>query len=101
MDSKELRDRESNKSDQPEAAKNWHRSLRPDIMVCDATCTRGDCVTSQVLRAEFAILCPCCGSIYDLAGRVFTGPAPSNLRVPPYRYIDGATIDFSIPATPA
>jgi ubiquinol-cytochrome c reductase iron-sulfur subunit len=90
------RDRDSNQSLQPKWAKNWHRSLRPEIMVFDAVCTRGDCMTSDMGRSDFTMLCPCCGSRYDLAGRVLSGPAPSNLTVPPYRFIDEATIEFVV-----
>ncbi len=90
-----FRDRDSNQSSQPVWAKNWHRSLRPEIMVCDGLCSRGDCVLSQPGGFDSdAIVCPCCGSRYDLAGRVFAGPAPHNLSVPPYRFVDETTIEF-------
>jgi Rieske Fe-S protein len=46
-------------------------------------------------RIELEMVCPCCGSRYDLAGRVFEGPAPTNLRVPPYRFVDETTIEFT------
>lgn len=91
-------DADSNASPQPAWAKNWHRSLRPEIMVCAATCTRGDCkvrrTTDATIRVVDTLQCPCCGARYDLAGRVFSGPARENLRVPPYRFIGPGTIEF-------
>jgi ubiquinol-cytochrome c reductase iron-sulfur subunit len=93
-----FRDRDSDELQQPGLAQNWHRSLRPEIMVCDLGCTREGCVMSRNLAStdsfEDSFVCPCCGSRYDLAGRAFSGPAPHNLRVPPYRFIDATTIEF-------
>ena len=87
-----LRDRNSEISSQPESAKNSHRSLRPEIMVCVGWCTH-DTVLLALFQEE--ILCPACGSHFDLAGRVYSGwPALKNLRVPPHRYIDDNTIEF-------
>lgn len=83
------RDRDSQEPRQPEWAKNWHRSLRAEIMVCEAMCTREGCVVSRTnslqskIAFENAFQCTCCGSRYDLAGRIFSGPAQHNLRVPP------------------
>ncbi len=91
-----FRDRASVESRQPAWAKNWHRSLRPEIMICEVRCTRGDCVVSEMFREDLLMICPCCGSRYDLAGRAVMGPAPSNLRVPPYRFVDETTIEFPI-----
>lgn len=91
-------DADSAVSRQPAWAKNWHRSLRPEIMVCVATCTRGDCIvrrtTDAMTRVVDTLQCPCCGSRYDLSGRIFSGPARENLRVPPYRFIGPGTIEF-------
>lgn len=95
------RDRDSREPQQPEWAKNWHRSLRAEIMVCEAMCTREGCVVSRTnsfqskIALETALQCTCCGSRYDLAGRIFSGPAQHNLRVPPYRFIDATTIEFT------
>lgn len=88
------RDRYSEKSVQPEWAKNWHRSLKPEIMICEGRCTHDGCV---MRREQFSneLRCPCCGSRYDLAGRAFTGPAPANLKVPNYRYINETEIEFT------
>lgn len=90
-----LRDPNSEMSLQPEACRNRHRSLRPEILVAIGQCTHLGC--PPVLRAgngpfgEF--LCPCHTSKFDLAGRVFSeGPALTNLTVPAYRFEDAATV---------
>jgi ubiquinol-cytochrome c reductase iron-sulfur subunit len=94
-----LRDPESsNAGQQPEYARNVHRSIRPEILVLNVHCTHLGCVP-QVLpeigpqpfdsdwRGGF--FCPCHRSTFDLAGRVFSGvPAVLNLLVPPYSFID-------------
>ena len=87
--SRVLRDPTSTWSEQPLDAKNWHRSLRPEIGVFVGTCTRGDCVVHRQGSAspDARYLCPCCGAAYDFAGQIFSGPAPRNLRVPPHRLI--------------
>lgn len=97
FDGHAFRDRDSSAPRQPVWAQNWHRSLRPEIMVCDGMCTHGDCVLAQPRSFEpNSISCPCCGSRFDLAGRAYYGPAPSNLLVPPYRFIDATTIEFAV-----
>jgi len=88
------RDPESKNSLQPEWARNWHRSLRPEFMICAATCTRGDCNVVRISAENDELLCPCCASRYDLAGRIKTGPAQANLRVPPHRFISTTEIEF-------
>jgi ubiquinol-cytochrome c reductase iron-sulfur subunit len=65
-------------------------------MIFDAMCTRGDCVLSEMERSVGKALCPCCGTRYDLAGRVLAGPAPHNLPVPPHRFVDETTIEFTV-----
>ncbi|MEX0975655.1 MAG: ubiquinol-cytochrome c reductase iron-sulfur subunit [Woeseia sp.] len=88
-----LRDPDSAESDQPEYAVNEHRSIRPEYLVVEGSCTHLGCAP----LAEFDVrardnwfggfFCPCHGSRFDLAGRVYSGvPAPTNLRVPPYRF---------------
>jgi len=94
----ELRDPGSNElSQQPHYAKNMHRSINPEYMIMVGICTHLGCAPTY--RPEMApadlgqdwkggFFCPCHGSIYDLAGRVFAGvPAPSNLVVPPYHFV--------------
>src|SRR5579862_1512162 len=91
-----LKDPKSKESDQPAYAQNERRSLRPDIAVLIATCTHLGCLPKQhfqpgdtVLGADWpgGFLCPCHGSRFDMAGRVFNGsPASTNLRIPPYSF---------------
>jgi len=98
----DLRDPESDVSDQPEYAKNEVRSLKPEILVLVANCTHLGCVPTdrfEVAPADLGadwvggFFCPCHGSKFDLAGRVFAGvPAPTNLSVPPYRFLSDNTI---------
>jgi ubiquinol-cytochrome c reductase iron-sulfur subunit len=93
----ELRDPLSNESIQPEYSKNPVRSVKPEIFIAVGLCTHLGC--SPTFRPEVAppdlgdkwkggFFCPCHGSWFDLAGRVYRGvPAPTNLEIPPYRYI--------------
>ena len=74
---------------QPDACRNRHRSLRPEIFVAVGLCTHQGCPPNLRLgsggRGEF--LCPCHTSRYDLAGRVYReGPALTNLVIPAYRF---------------
>ena len=92
-----LRDPNSDKSVQPPYCKNRYRSIKPEIFVAVGICTHLGC--SPTYRPEVAppdlgkdwlggFFCPCHGSSFDLAGRVFKKvPAPTNLVVPPYRYV--------------
>lgn len=94
----ELRDPESKESLQPENCKNAARSIKPEIFVAVGLCTHLGC--SPTFRPEVSppdlgdkwkggFFCPCHGSWFDLAGRVYQGvPAPTNLEVPPYRYVN-------------
>ena len=98
----ELRDPSSNESIQPPSSKNPGRSMRPEIFVAVGLCTHLGC--SPTFRPEIApvdlgekwhggFFCPCHGSWFDLAGRVYRGvPAPTNLEIPPYRYISDTRI---------
>jgi ubiquinol-cytochrome c reductase iron-sulfur subunit len=97
-----LRDPLSKDSEQPPYAANEHRSIRPAYLVLEGVCTHLGCAPMprfEVAPADLGpqwpggFLCPCHGSKFDLAGRVFAGvPAPTNLGVPPYRYINDNTI---------
>ncbi len=83
----ELRDPNSRVDQQPSFAKNPWRSRRPDIAVLVGVCTHLGCIPQYQAQKDF--YCPCHGSVFDLAGRVFKGvPAPINLEVPPYYYLD-------------
>lgn len=101
-DSAHLADPDSEFDAQPEYAKNADRSIKPEYLVVVGVCTHLGC--SPTYRPEIAppdlgsdwdggFFCPCHGSKFDLAGRVYAGvPAPTNLEIPPYRYVDDGTI---------
>ena len=97
-----LADPNSNKSQQPEYAKNEHRSIKDNVLVMVGICTHLGC--SPTYRPEIApadlgpewlggFFCPCHQSKFDLAGRVYSGvPAPTNLPVPPHKYVTATKI---------
>jgi ubiquinol-cytochrome c reductase iron-sulfur subunit len=102
-----LRDPASENPDQqPQYAQNPHRSIRPEIAVLVGTCTHLGC--SPLFRPELqpqpfdsewqgGFYCPCHNSRFDLAGRVYQGvPAPTNLLVPPYRFVDENRITIGL-----
>ena len=84
---------------QPEYAANEARSVRPEYLVIEGACTHLGCAPMPQFELGTVMgkiepdwsggfFCPCHGSKFDLAGRVFKGvPAPTNLRVPPYRFV--------------
>ncbi|MFM9863725.1 MAG: ubiquinol-cytochrome c reductase iron-sulfur subunit [Micropepsaceae bacterium] len=93
-----FRDLSSTQSKQPDNAKNWHRSLKPEIMVCIANCTREGCLVSRTAWASEpadVLRCLCCGATFDLAGHIFSGPARHNLTVPNHRFIGDQEIEFN------
>jgi ubiquinol-cytochrome c reductase iron-sulfur subunit len=89
-------------SQQPAYCQNPHRSIKPEILVAVGICTHLGC--SPTYRPEVApadlgpdwkggFFCPCHGSLFDLAGRVYAGvPAPTNLVIPPYHFLDDTTV---------
>lgn len=94
-----LRDPDSKEPQQPGYAANLYRSIKPEYLVLIGICTHLGCVpmyrpepgAEDLGGSEWkgGFFCPCHGSKYDLAGRVFKGvPAPLNLVVPPYEYLD-------------
>jgi ubiquinol-cytochrome c reductase iron-sulfur subunit len=95
-------DPQSDVKQQPEYAKNEFRSLKPDLMVLVGVCTHLGCspqLKSGEAKAEMGgdwaggFYCPCHGSKFDFAGRVYKGsPAPINLEVPPYEYVSDGTL---------
>jgi len=97
-----LSDPNSKDSVQPDFAKNEDRSLKPDVLVLVGICTHLGCSPQEKPaddKGEMGsdwqggFLCPCHGSKFDLAGRVYKGsPAPINLEVPPYTYLSDSTI---------
>ncbi len=93
----DLRDAQSEESEQPEFATNEYRSAKPEYLVVVGQCTHLGCAPVERFEIQPADLgpewlggfyCPCHGSKFDLAGRVYKGvPAPLNLAVPPYRFV--------------
>jgi len=91
-----LRDPESKRSIQPEYAKNRFRSINDSYVVLLGSCTHLGCVPLYKPKPgsvdsdwQGGFFCPCHGSKFDLAGRVYKGvPAPTNLPVPPHKYLN-------------
>lgn len=94
-------------SQQPLYAQNATRSIKPALLVLVGICTHLGCSPSQRLEAGPAsglgdnwpggFFCPCHGSKFDLAGRVFKNvPAPINLEVPPYNYLSDTRIIIGV-----
>lgn len=91
-----LSDPNSEVMQQPPYAENWHRSINPEYAVMVGICTHLGCLPSYFPQPSTdnpvpdwpgGYFCPCHGSKYDLAGRVYSGvPAPYNLPVPPYHF---------------
>ena len=98
----ELRDPESKEEQQPAYVKGEARAIKPEFMVMVGSCTHLGC--SPTFRPDHpapevdanwqgGFFCPCHGSKFDLSGRVYKGvPAPLNLLVPPYKYVNDNTI---------
>jgi ubiquinol-cytochrome c reductase iron-sulfur subunit len=97
-----LSDPDSTVHQQPPYAQNWHRSLNTDYTVLVGVCTHLGCLpgympspsaTTPVPNWPGGYFCPCHGSKYDLAGRVYSGvPAPYNLPIPPYYFPNATTL---------
>ena len=98
----EVRDPDSDIDQQPQYAKNEYRSIKPEYLVVIGLCTHLGCSPNyftaedqQDLGPDWkgGFFCPCHGSRFDLAGRVYKGvPAPANLVVPPYRFVTDSRI---------
>jgi ubiquinol-cytochrome c reductase iron-sulfur subunit len=97
-----LQDPSSKHSEQPKYAENETRAQKADIMVMEGVCTHLGC-SPQLKPTEAkgemgadwvgGFYCPCHGSKFDYAGRVFRGaPAPTNLKVPPYTFVSDNTL---------
>ncbi|WCN09089.1 ubiquinol-cytochrome c reductase iron-sulfur subunit [Marinomonas mediterranea] len=109
-----LADPESSRSQQPDNTRNTFRSIRPEIAVYVGRCTHLGCtpnyrpliassasegMVSKELGEDWygGFFCPCHGSKFDLAGRVYKNmPAPTNLEVPPYRFIGDDVLEIGI-----
>jgi ubiquinol-cytochrome c reductase iron-sulfur subunit len=97
-----LSDPNSTVRQQPDYAANWNRSIKPEFLVLVGVCTHLGCIpkffpqpspTDPAPNWPGGYFCPCHGSKYDLAGRVFLGvPAPYNLPVPPYHFPNDKTL---------
>lgn len=94
----EVRDPASEEQQQPEYAQNEYRSVKPEYLIVLGLCTHLGCSPTFVNADEGSshnltgwkggFFCPCHGSRFDLAGRVYKGvPAPTNLVVPPHMYL--------------
>jgi ubiquinol-cytochrome c reductase iron-sulfur subunit len=104
----QLRDPKSEESEQPEYTKNETRALKPEFLVLVGVCTHLGCAPLDRFQPQDAELgadwpggfyCPCHGSKFDLAGRVFKDvPAPTNLRVPPYRFVNESVVQIGVDA---
>jgi ubiquinol-cytochrome c reductase iron-sulfur subunit len=99
-----LRDPTSEEPQQPAYAKNEYRSIKPEYLVVIGICTHLGCSPSYVtaddpsaknLMSDWkgGFFCPCHGSFFDLAARVYQGvPAPTNLVVPPHKYLSDTRV---------
>ena len=99
----DLLDPSSERPMQPEYAHNAHRSIKPEYLIAVGICTHQGCSPSERFAAGAAsglgqdwpggFLCPCHGSTFDLAGRVYKNkPAPDNLEIPPHYYLSDTRI---------
>ncbi|GAL13057.1 ubiquinol-cytochrome C reductase iron-sulfur subunit [Vibrio astriarenae] len=97
----QLRDPSSAEEQQPSYAANPYRSIKPEYFVAVGICTHLGCsptylpdtFSEQVQGVKSGFFCPCHGSKFDMAGRVFQGvPAPLNLVVPPHMYISDTKV---------
>jgi ubiquinol-cytochrome c reductase iron-sulfur subunit len=95
---KKLVDPTSQENQQPEYARNAHRAIKPEFLVTVGICTHLGCSPSSVPAGsnnpsvgddwQGGFFCPCHGSFFDLAGRVYKNvPAPTNLEIPPHKYL--------------
>ena len=98
-----LADPASDVPQQPDYATNRHRSINPEYLVVIGICTHLGCSPSEKFAPGAAsgigedwpggFLCPCHGSIFDLAGRVFLSqPAPTNLEIPPHKWLSTSQV---------
>ena len=101
----QLRDPASAEEQQPEYAQNQHRSISPEFLVAEGVCTHLGCAptyhkgdfSEKVEGVDYGFFCPCHGSKFDMAGRVFAGvPAPLNLVIPEHSFPDENTLIIGI-----
>lgn len=97
-----LRDPDSDEEQQPDYAKNGHRSVKSEFLIVIGLCTHLGCSPTYSAKDganslgpdwKGGFFCPCHGSTFDLAGRVFKDvPAPTNLVVPPHQYLSDTRV---------
>ena len=102
----ELADPESVAAIQPEYIHGEPRALRPDFFVVNMHCTHLGCVPQMIPQVgpqpfdnewKGGFYCPCHKSKFDLSGRVYKGvPAPTNLTIPPYSFLDDNTLMIGV-----
>ena len=103
----ELVDPDSDRDQQPEYAQNQARSINPEVLVLVGLCTHLGCSPLEKLipgeldsEWQGGFFCPCHGSKFDLAGRVYKGvPAPTNLVVPPHRFLTDTRVEIGVDQT--
>ncbi len=99
----DLADPDSQKDQQPEYARNTARSIQPEVLVMVGICTHLGCSPVTLPQGtgnpsvpadwQGGFFCPCHGSTFDFAGRVFKNkPAPTNLEVPPHKYLSATRL---------
>ena len=106
-----VRDPQSLEAQQPGYATNEFRSIKPEFLVLVGICTHLGCAPTyrpEVAPADLGpewqggFFCPCHGSRFDLAGRVYASvPAPTNLLVPPHKYLGDGRILIGVDAESA
>ena len=104
----QLADPKSDMPQQPDYCKNANRSIKPEFLVAVGICTHLGCsptfrkdVGAADLGADWpgGFFCPCHGSRFDLAARVYKGvPAPTNLVIPPHQYLSDAKLLIGVDA---
>jgi ubiquinol-cytochrome c reductase iron-sulfur subunit len=101
-----LSDPESLNAEQPDYIHGEPRALKPEFLVVNMHCTHLGCVPQMIPEVgpqpfdanwNGGFYCPCHKSKFDLSGRVFSGvPAPTNLRIPPYSFLDENTLIIGV-----
>jgi ubiquinol-cytochrome c reductase iron-sulfur subunit len=102
----ELADPESAQADQPAYIHGEQRALKPEFLIVNLHCTHLGCVPQMIPQVgpqpfddnwNGGFYCPCHKSKFDLSGRVYKGvPAPTNLRIPPYSFLDDRTVMIGV-----
>ncbi|USD64891.1 ubiquinol-cytochrome c reductase iron-sulfur subunit [Vibrio sp. SCSIO 43136] len=101
----QLADPQSQVEQQPEYAQNEFRSIKPEFFIAVGICTHLGCSPTHlpetfgehVQGVKSGFFCPCHGSKFDLAGRVFSGvPAPYNLVIPPHKYLSDTKVIIGV-----